>query len=317
MSFHPRPHLSAALQHLRVSVTACAIALGVALMAQVGVWATVHYTDARTKQVNAEQAPELRVVRAKPVVKDPSKLAPPAEQAPAEQPAEVNVVPSAGDIVLRGVGWLARTVGVLSALLLSVLMFQAVAVAGGGNVPGVERAITAATLTHLIVLVCLPLNVALGETVHGGVFQPYATLVATSEALRAGGPGAPSAAAYYLSSVLLPLALVAGLVVVILRFRAGIESGVIVTAVSQIDERIEREIRAAKLGQLASPRAMGALNAAMGEEPLQYAPPAPVAAPAPVRPRIEPVPVAPPAFQSAQAPARETYHPGDSTRRPI
>jgi hypothetical protein len=209
--------------------------------------------------------------------------------------------------------------GVIAAVLLSLLMFQAIAIAGGGAVPGVERAVTAATLTHLVVLMCLPLGALLPELAFKGVFAAYPFIVAQSELIRTGGPGAPGAAGYYGQFFVLPATLLVGLIVVIIRFRAGVEAGIIVTSVSQLDERIEREIRAARLGQLSTPRAVGALNAAMGDQHVMAAASAPVApAPAPIRPvPIEAVAVAPPAFRAADAPHSEGYRPGDSTKRPI
>jgi hypothetical protein len=54
------------------------------------------------------------------------------------------------------------------------------------------------------------------------------------------------------------------LAVVVVRFRIGIEQGVIVTHASQLDEKLEREIRERKLGELSQPRAVGALNQAIG-----------------------------------------------------
>lgn len=311
--------MSAALQHLRLSISACSVALGIALAAQVGVWSMVHFTQVRTKQIDAAAAPDLRVVQADESRPKASAAPDAAEPASRAAPADVNTVAGEGDLMLRAVAGATQTLGVIAALLLSLLMFQAMAVAGGGAVPGVERAVTAATLTHLIVMLCLPLGAVLPDVGFRGVFAPYATIVAQSDLFRAGGPGAPGALAYYGKQFVLPAALIVGLIVVILRFRAGIEAGIIVTAVSELDERIEREIRAARLGQLSTPRAVGALNAAMGDQHVMASASAPaVAAPAPIRHiSVEAVPVAPPAFRSAEAPHAEGYKPGDSTKRPI
>ena len=299
-----------ALQHLRLSISACALALGVALAAQVVVWAMVHFTDVRTAEVDAQAAPDMRVVTSAEAAKKIAE-APVGE---GDGPAAVNTVPSRNDVILRSTAPIVQTFGVIAALLLSILMWQAMAVCGGANMPGVERAVTAGTLTHLIVLLALPLGAVLPDTTYHGVFASYAKMVEASEALRAGGEHGPSGLVFYGMHFFLPGTLLIGLIVVVLRFRAGIEAGVIVTSVSQLDERIEREIRAAKLGQLAAPRAVGALNAAIGEQPEPEPPPAPAA----IRPRsVEPVAVAPPAFRSAEAPRLESYKPGDSTRRPI
>lgn len=310
--------MSAALQHLRLGVTACAVALGLAIASQTVVWSMVHFTQVRTKQVDADAAPDLRVVQAdEKKQRAPKAIEPAAPSQPAR--VEVNTVAGEGDVVMRAMAGATQTLGVFAAILLSVLMFQSISIAGGGAVPGVERAVTAATLAHLIVLMCLPLGAVLPDLAFKGVFATYSSIVAQSELMRAGGPGAPGAAAYYGQYFVLPATLLVGLLVVILRFRAGIEAGVIVTAVSQLDERIEREIRAARLGQLSTPRAVGALNAAMGDQHIMATASAAVApAPQPIRPvPVEAVAVAPPAFRAADSPHSEGYRPGDSTKRPI
>ncbi|MDX2114943.1 MAG: hypothetical protein SFZ24_04880 [Planctomycetota bacterium] len=304
--------MSAALAHLRFGVTVCAAVLALALAAQTAVWMAVHFTDARVERVAPDPAaPEAppRVVRSTSPRTADEQARRTAEALREDQPAraEVNIAPGATDALIRRITTLVQAAGVISALLLSVLLLQGVVIAAGAQVPGVERAVTATSLTLLIVLLALPLGRLLPELSYGGVFTAYDTLVAESAAVRAARSDAPPVLTLYATRLFMPLALLAGLIFSTLRFRAGIEAGFIVTAVSELDERVEREIRAAKLGQLAVPRAVGALNMAIGGDPGDTALAASGAAPARA---------APPAFKPA-AVRPEHWEPGDSTKRPI
>jgi hypothetical protein len=88
--------------------------------------------------------------------------------------------------------------------------------------------------------------------------------------------------------LLAPVASLCGSCLVLYRFRSGVAQGVIVTSVSELDERLEREmanIRARGVAASSSPRAVAALNQAIGDVPTQVlapetlAPASPSAAP--------------------------------------
>lgn len=289
----PKPHISAALQHLRFGIAFAAVVLALCLVSQVLVWSFVHFTEVRVVQLeNEAEEPSFDVVRrAQPsqntvgtisgissgasvgasgnreVSVEPQQA---AATAPVQtEPVDPNIVESATDRKLRHIAGIVQTVGVISAALLLLLMFQGVVVAGGGAVPGVEMAVTATTWAIVIALVCIPLGNLLPSTPFQGVFSSYDTIVIESEAYRSNRDGAPGVVALYGMHVALPILLLAGLAAAVLRFRAGIERGVIATSVSEAHERIEREIRSRKnLGEMANSRAMGALNATVVVDPL-------------------------------------------------
>lgn len=309
MSYKPRPHLSAALAHLRFSVFACALVLGLALGGRVVLFAVVHFTDTRTIQIGPSDAEPLRVVNAPPraQVEGTPKNAGMIAEPPAR--AEVNQVPGASDVMLRRVSIAVQWLGVMSAILLAVLMFQAVVLAAAGAVPGIERAVSASTVAFVIVLCCLPLSGVLPEAPFRGVFIAYDRLVSESALVRASDPAAPAPLAFFGAHLLMPLALLVALVIVTLRFRSGVEAGVIATSVSQIDEKLEREIRSMKTGHLSAPRAVGALNVAMGAHLSD--------SDLPMAAGAESIRVAPPAFRSPNDEPNYSLRPGDSTKRPI
>lgn len=296
--------MSAALAHLRFGVTVCAIALGIALGGQIAVWAAVYYTDARTTEVDAAKpAAPLKVVTSAP--EDEQKAKERVRKAVMEDEpvrADVNRAPGAADVLMRRLSALTQTTGVFAAVLLAVLMFQGVMLAGSAGVPGVEKAVTAATLSFVVLLLCLPLKGLMSELPFRGVFVSYETLVGEAEAFRSKLAGAQGPLAFYGSHLLLPLSLFVSVAVVALRFRSGVEAGIIVTSVSELDEKLEREVRAMKLGQLAMPRAVGALNMAIGQSPGETPP-------------VERSRVAPPAFRGEDD--MPTLKPTESTKRPI
>jgi hypothetical protein len=283
--------------------------LGIALGGRVVLFAIVHFTETRTTQVGQSEGAPLRVVTTPPraqvegTPKKPEVIAEPPTR------ADVNRVPGASDITLRRVSMVMQWAGVMAALLLGVLMFQAVTLAGAGSVPGVERAVTASSVAFVIVLCCLPLSAVMPDIPFRGVFIAYERLVSESALVRNADPRAPSPLAFFGAHFLMPIALLVALVIVTLRFRSGIEAGVIATSVSQLDEKLEREIRSMKTGHLAAPRAMGALNMAIGAGQADFEHPLAAGG--------ESIRVAPPAFRMpGEAPGFE-IRPGDSTKRPI
>lgn len=292
--YQPRPHVSAALHHLRWGVLVASIALSAALTAQMLVWGFVHFTTVRTVEIEGKdrQDEPVRVVTQRPQVGSmtgPSsnsgasigipKLSTGANEAGvsiAEQdegPMNPNLVPSSADRLLELSAGLTQTVGVIAAFLLAALMFQGTLVAGGASVPGVERVVTASSWTMLIALLALPLQGIIPSVSISGVFSGYAALVEGSERVRA--PGAPglSKMAYYIGHLLLPMILMGLTAWSTLRFRSGLERGLIATSVSEAHEKLEREIRARKnLGEGGASRAGGALDQTMqGLENLQAA----------------------------------------------
>lgn len=277
---------------------ACAFVLGAALAGRVAVFTIVHFTDARMQRV-ADTAPaELRVVSSPPRIQTEGTPAKAEEIASVPTRADVNQAPGERDVLLkRGCG-IIQWVGVMAALLLAILMFQGVVLAGASAVPGVERAVSASTLVFVVMLCCLPLSRLFPEVGFDGVFVSYDTLARDSTMIRAADAAAPGGLTFYGSYLLLPAALIAALIAAAVRFRAGIEAGFIATSMSEMEERLEREIRSMKTGQLAAPRATGALNIAMSASaPSLHA--------------------APPAFRAPGTPPVLQTQPGDSTKRPI
>lgn len=272
-----RPHVSAALQHLRRSILCVGSVLGVCLIAQVIIWGVVHYTDVRHLELRqVDNARHEPVVVQRASIESPESATAVTAKAerdklPQRESVNPNVVLSAEDELLRRSSEVTQTLGIVSALLLAVLMFQGVVIAGGASVPGVEMAVTATTWTLVIGMLCMPLASLLPGVPFAGVFRSYDALVVAADVYRQKGPGAPTGFMFFGLNLVMPLLLLAGLGAALLRFHLGVEQGAMMTSLSQVDEKLEREIRTMKLGALASPRSMSALNTAITETPIATA----------------------------------------------
>lgn len=289
-----RPHISAALQHLRYGVTGAGAVLCLALLAHVILWGCVHFMDLRTQRLGPERtAPQSLTVVNKALAAEetpaprketrgagkslvegrggnatPDAARRAAEgQSSASAAVDVNTVPAPAEYTLRRVAAVIQTIGIGAALILALLMFQGVCIAGGAQVPGIEFAVTASMWGFIIALLCMPVEALVPAIQFPGVFASYNAMTSSADAYRADLPSALAAPGYYGLFLILPALTALGVAASVLRFRAGIEEGVVITSVNQLDERIEKEIRTNKWGALSMPRSVGALNRAIGDRP--------------------------------------------------
>ncbi len=286
-----KPHISEALRHLRGGITFAGVIVALCATVQLLVFGFVHFTEIRWERaapVATYQAPTVvasdRAV-AMPsaatgkapsiLLSEPEPAPKPVEEkaAPTPKPASVTVpgaprpglVYSRWDAALGFYSDAAVTVGIMAAFLVALLTFQGVIV--GSQVPGIEKAVGASTWAIILALISLPWRDALPKVPFGGVFGSYDAMTKASAAAQLGQIPGPAIMAEYL---LLPLmALVCGLLIIV-RFRAGIERGVIITSVNELDAALSREMRdIAKRGPASTAivRSVGALNQAIGDRP--------------------------------------------------
>ncbi|MCA9305797.1 MAG: hypothetical protein KDA16_04660 [Phycisphaerales bacterium] len=286
MNKQPRPHVSRAILHLRRSISVVSLVLALALIGQVLGWGIVHFTEARFADLSHEAIEPPDAVHEPVVVVNNEKPKQVASMTPSEarpEPADVNRVEGRAAEMLKGFLNLTQTVGIIMSITLVVLMLQAVSVAGGASIPGVEMAVTATTWAIILALLCVPMSMIIPEAQYPGVFVSYQTIADASEAYRTHAPNAPGFVGFWVRFAILPLVLIVGLTALVLRFRAGVNAGIIITSVSELEERLEREMRSRKVGHLTAPRAVGALNQVIGETGGLSAPP-PSQYDAPLRP---------------------------------
>jgi len=254
-----RPHVSAALVQLRTTLTWSALGVIASAIVQMLVFSFVHFTDARwTTLRTPPAAQQLTVVQGEG---EPTQVnGRQARVRPSDEPARVL---SRWDGTLRTFGDTSASVGVVAAFTLWIGSLVGVVVAGGGAVPGVEKAVRASTWATVLFLAALPVVVALPGLRVGGAFEGYDAMVRSS-----GGFGDLSPLGLMASNLALPLvaAVLAGHT--LLLFREGVEAGVIVTSVSELDRKLDKEIETIRAAGIASnhgQRAVGALNRPLGD----------------------------------------------------
>lgn len=287
MNVVPRPHVSEAIRQLRGWVSLAAGVLAVCCVVQMMVFAFAAYTESRWDDVKGLGPQGFKVVGADvnsvvraPASMDPTvKVAGPAKDehaavgirganetiAAGGKGVEVNRVRSAADVWMRRASGLAAGVGVLAAMCLCVLTMLGVAVAGGGCVPGVERATTAAVWAVILALVCLPWERLMPGLGVPGVFASYADMTGAIDGKTVEGVGV-GAFAMMMQWVAAPCVAMFAALGVALWFRAGVEQGIIVLSPSEFDIAVAREAEMIQKRGVATsaPKAVGALNQAMG-----------------------------------------------------
>src|SRR5690606_8301488 len=197
--------------------------------------------------------------------------------------------PSKWSPMLEQFSTLAVVIGIVSTIAMAWFVTVGAVVAGGGSVPGVERAVRAMAWAMLLALFAMPWAATVPSMPFAGVFGDYAAMVAASDAVDA---GTAAVAPLLANHLVLPIVALVLAGVVALNFRAGVERGVIVTSVSELDQAIEREMEQIKARGIGSnvgmgARTIGTLNRAIGDSAGGEAAPAPVPG---VAPRPTPAP---------------------------
>ncbi len=266
--FDPKPHVSQALAHLRFGVQACALVLGLALAANVGVWAVAHFTDARwtEKTEMVETAPPPRVVEGGAVSRTGKEVV--ARTATVEETVRV---PSATEVTLRDTWRLSGWVGSVAVIGLLFLTLQGVVIGGGASVPGIEKAVTAGSWAIALTLLCLPVQGVIASFPTDGVFGSYGAMADVSEAIKSEAEGAPGQLGVIVQRFLLPAACLGMTVFVAVRFTSGIEQGVLSTTASEAELRLMEEMERSRKASGTQGRAQGALSVTLHEEGSQAA----------------------------------------------
>lgn len=279
MAYQPQPHISAAVKHLRGWVTILAVLVAACCLAQMLIYGFVRFTDIRYTEVKQPTPYGEKLVVLPPgeatggVAEVNSLVGPQTSAEPAavggvraraiERGREVapDRVLSRAHSAMKKVSLFAVSAGTLSCVMLAVLTLLGTVIAGGGNIPGVERAVTATTWALVIGLLCLPWSSAFPALRIPGVFADYTALCAAADKV----PGAAGGTAAFFQWIFMPLACITLSMMVLGMFRAGVERGVIVTSVSQFDAAIQKEMTdIARRGVVAGGRAVGTLNRAVG-----------------------------------------------------
>ncbi|MEO1009319.1 MAG: hypothetical protein AAFX79_12210 [Planctomycetota bacterium] len=273
-----RPHVSAALVQLRTTVLWTSLAVVGCAVLQMLSFCFVHFTDVRWDVLETPPtAQKLTVVTRAEAAAKPAAATPLAEDAAPPEPAAINgrlgrqmetgpkKVLGRWDGTLRTFADASAATGIVATFTLWIATLLGAVVAGGANIPGVEKTVRAATWTTVLFMAAAPLVIELPGLPLSGSFVSYDVMLGASAGV---GPDAPSPIGLLASHLALPLvaAILAGHA--LMCFREGVEAGVIVTSVSELDEKLDKEleaIRAKGVGSHHGQRAVGTLNRPMGE----------------------------------------------------
>lgn len=294
--FVPKTHISSAVKQLRVWITLAACVVAICCASQMVVYGFAAYTDVRwTEAKPAKKADRpLRVVAAQPSESSGVPIGGEGQTSEnggdgtvvggvrgaavdsAVVPFDPSRVKSATDRVLQRISGLACGIGVISTVVLCVLTLLGVVIAGGGSIPGVERATTAGVWSLVLAMLSLPWADLMPSMGLPGLFASYEHM---SALLDHTGPTITSLSGAGLAGqwVVAPMVAMFVSLGVCLWFRAGVERGVIINSPSELDRAVEREVeQISRRGVTSSaPKAVGALNRAIGDEPV-VAPASPV-----------------------------------------
>jgi len=282
------PHISAAVKHCRGWITVLSIFVAFCCVSQMLTYGFVKFTEVRYTEVS-EPTPygerNLKVVN--PVEPEKKATTVVAEMPSGDREVAVGGVRakaiehgrevgptrilSNADTVMARVNLFVTAAGSLACVMLALMTMMGTVIAGGGNVPGVERAVTATTWALVIGLLCLPWSSAFPHLRVPGVFADYHRLCAVADKL----PGSVSPTAAFFQWIMMPLTAGCLSMLVLGMYRAGVERGVIATSVNHFDAAIQREMNEiAKRGVMpgGSVRAVGSMNRVVGMPPPATAP---------------------------------------------
>lgn len=270
-----KPHVSEAVHSLRTGVSVAAVLVALCAVVQMLVFGFTHFTEVRWERAEVPAAVQSPTVVAKDDAKSP--LSPVAKlkadiAAKTKAAASLPGAPRPGMVLSKWDNTLgtysdgAVVVGTICAILLALLAYQGVIV--GAQIPGIQHSVSASSWAICLMLLTLPWKSMIPSMPFNGIFSAYESLTAAVAANRAGQVPTVALLAQFL---LLPLATCVSALYVMVRFRLGVERGFIITAPSELDNALEREMRdLAKKGPGTAimPRSIGALNTAIGDRSL-------------------------------------------------
>jgi hypothetical protein len=240
-----------------VIVTSCWV-IALTLFTQVVIWSLCSFTDLRFSETEklAGDAPliidngtDTGVGRG---AKQSSRWRPEVEAEEQERQA------SSMDRVFRVAVTVARTMGLMSAIIVCPLLCLGVLLAVPAGAPRVERAVNALTWSIVLVLLILPLGGWFGMAWQQGTITDYAGLVQEADAGQANG----FTPAFYARFLLMPAASAVGFFLVGLQFSSAVAA--VLLKRDGLDPELEAEATNVAATSLhGTGRSAGALSAAL------------------------------------------------------
>ncbi len=254
--------LCIALGRMRfVIVTSCWV-IALSLVAQVVVWSLCTFTDLRFTGPEVTGEAPLVVKSAKN--KDSATRSSGEKETRGRwrprptQTAEDTLPFSAVDRIFKIIVTVARTLALMSALVICPVLCLGVLLAVPAGAPKVERAVNALTWAIVLVLLIMPLGGWFGMAWQQGTITDYAGLTAEVDAGRDGGLNA----AFYARFLLLPTASAIGFILVGFQFNTAVSA--VLLKRDGLDPELEREASNVAATSLhGASRSTGALSKAL------------------------------------------------------
>ena len=250
--------LCIALGRLRfVIVTSCWV-IALTLFTQVVIWSLCSFTDLRFSETESLSGDT-------PLIVDngtDTAVAPGGQQSarwrPEVEAEEQERQASSIDRVFRVAVTVARTMGLMSAIIVCPLLCLGVLLAVPAGAPRVERAVNALTWSIVLVLLILPLGGWFGMAWQQGTITDYAGLVLEADAGQANG----FTPEFYARFLLLPAASAVGFFLVGLQFSSAVAA--VLLKRDGLDPELEAEATNVAATSLhGTGRSAGALSAAL------------------------------------------------------
>ncbi len=249
--------LCIALGRMRfVIVTSCWV-IALSLLAQVIVWSLCTFTDLRFADPS-EAGESALVVESTPkpdVTESRGRWRP-------ETGVVEEVLPlSAVDRIFKIIVTVARTLALMSALVIVPLLCLGVLLAVPAGAPRVERAVNALTWAIILVLLIMPLGGWFGMAWKQGTITDYKGLTVEVDAAREGG----FAATFYARFLLLPAASAVGFILVGFQFNSAVLA--VLLKRDGVDDELEQEASNVAATSLhGASRSAGALTKALEKD---------------------------------------------------
>jgi len=249
--------LCIALGRMRfVIVTSCWV-IALSLLAQVIVWSLCTFTDMRFADPS-EMGESALVVESTP---KPDATESRGRWRPETAVVEEVLPLSAVDRIFKIAVMVARTMALMSAVVIVPLLCLGVLLAVPAGAPRVERAVNALTWAIILVLLIMPLGGWFGMAWQQGTITDYKGLVIEVDMARASGFGAT----FYARFLLLPVASAVGFILVGFQFSSAVLA--VMLKRDGLDDELEQEASNVAATSLhGANRSAGALNKALEKD---------------------------------------------------
>lgn len=276
-------HVALALGRLQRCVSICCWTLGLCFLTLVVIWSLATYTTMRYVDIeaNVDQDAATRVISPEEARRNAVRQADARRAGEDAPPANVNRQLSTTDQHFRTLTGITGAIGTMAAFALIPVIGLGVIVGASHRIAGIDRSAGAFTWAVLLVALVLPWNRWFVGIGYAGVFPSYHQLI-EAVTQREQGEGGLLFYAYFLA---LPLACTAGVAIIGLLFRSGIEAGLLPRESHHLDPELERETANIKASSLVGGgRMSGALYSSMQRDRTPDAPAAKPAVPVTIKP---------------------------------